>query len=353
MDTHYTPSAIATSLVEAASDLRPRLIADLAVGNGDLLFAAERAWPAATFVATDINSRAVRRLARLRPSWTVGRCDLRSQRSRTASKALKNTTNSVCLMLLNPPFSCRGGTRFFVHTPTGPLYVSTAMSFLLLATEYVADDGHIVSVLPLGSLHSEKDARAWEFLKSKYRIQILRSCGTGTFPGSAASTALIRFSPRLGGTMTDLSPLIRMPPSPRFSVHVIRGSCPLHRLQKEKDSPVLVHYTDIRNGTVELNGRRGFGGHKCVEGPAILIPRVGRITTGKIAFLENEISVMLSDCVIALKPRYPKHIELLRNKLISNFAQFRNHYIGTGAPFITLHRLKSLLASLGAEVDDP
>ena len=351
MDTHYTPSAIATSLVEAANDLRPKIIADLAAGNGDLLLAAERAWPTATFIATDIDRRAIRHLARLRPYWTVGRCDLRSQRSRRSSKALKNT-NSVCLMLLNPPFSCRGGTRFFVHTPTGPLHVSTAMSFLLLAAEYVADDGHIVSILPLGSLHSQKDAQAWEFLKSKYSIQTLRSCDTGIFPGSAASTALIRFSPHLGSTMTNFSPPIRIPHSPRLPVHVIRGSCPVHRLQKEKASPVLVHYTDIRNGTVELNGRRGFGGHRCVKGPAILIPRVGRITADKIALLENEISVMLSDCVIALKPRYPRHVEPLRDKLISNFAQFRNHYVGTGAPFITLRRLKSLLASLGVEIDD-
>ena len=78
MDIHYTPSALATSLVQATSEVRPKLVADLAAGNGNLLLAAEQVWPNARFVATDIDPRAVRRLGRLRPSWTVGRCDLRS-----------------------------------------------------------------------------------------------------------------------------------------------------------------------------------------------------------------------------------------------------------------------------------
>ena len=129
-------------------DLRPALIADLAAGNGDLLIEAERVWPKATFVATDIDRRAIRRLARLRPSWTVGRCDLRNARSRGSCQALNQLLQSACLMALNPPFSCPGGTRFRVQTPDGPLHASTAMSFLLLAASYVGAGGHMISVLP-------------------------------------------------------------------------------------------------------------------------------------------------------------------------------------------------------------
>ena len=121
MDIHYTPSALATSLVQATSEVRPKLVADLAAGNGNLLLAAEQVWPNARFVATDIDPRAVRRLGRLRPSWTVGRCDLRSVPSRRSCLALKNMRKSACLLLLNPPFSCRGGTRFPVPTSSGPI----------------------------------------------------------------------------------------------------------------------------------------------------------------------------------------------------------------------------------------
>ncbi len=166
-DVHYTPPAVAQALVHAARDLQPKLIADLAAGNGDLLLQAERLWPAATYVATDIDHRATRRLARLRSSWTVGRCDLRNPRSRSSSRILARIQRAASLLLLNPPFSCRGGTRFLVQTPNGPLYASTAMSFLLLATAYLAPNGNIVSVLPLGCLHNSKDAAARHYLQSQ------------------------------------------------------------------------------------------------------------------------------------------------------------------------------------------
>ena len=72
LDTHYTPSAVAKALVRAMRDLRPALVADLAAGNGDLLLEAERVWPNATFVATDIDRRAVRPLGPT-PSLLGGR----------------------------------------------------------------------------------------------------------------------------------------------------------------------------------------------------------------------------------------------------------------------------------------
>ena len=334
-------------------DLRPALIADLAAGHGDLLLEAERAWPNANFVATDIDQHAIRRLTRLRPAWAFGRCDLRSARSRASCRVLRGILRSVSLMLLNPPFSCRGGTRFLVQTADGPLHASTAMSFLLLAAAYVADRGHIISILPLGCLHSAKDAPAWHHLKSKYDVTLLDSYAMGVFPGSAASTAIVRFSPRTQRVTTGPHRPIARKFEPQFRVRLIRGSCPAHRQRHEKHKPALVHYTDIRNGTVLLNGRRGFGSFACVDGPAIFIPRVGRVTAGKIAFYEARHSVMLSDCVIALKPFSLKDAHILRNRLLDNLDQLRAQYIGTGAPFITTARLRAALAALGVQIDEP
>lgn len=332
-------------------DLRPALIADLAAGNGDLLLEAERAWPNADFVATDIEQRAVRRLTRLRPNWAVGRCDLRSARSRASCRALKPVLRSASLMLLNPPFSCRGGTRFLVETADRPLHASTAISFLLLASPYVADRGHIISILPLGCLHNAKDALAWHHLKSRYDVTILDTYRMGVFPNSSASTAVVRFSPPTPRVVAPHRP-IAPKFEPQFPVRLIRGSCPAHCQRHEEQKPALVHYTDIRNGTVLLNGRRGFGSFACVDGPAILIPRVGRVTAGKIAFYEARHSVMLSDCVIALKPPSLKHAHILRNRLIDNLDQLRAQYTGTGAPFITTARLRAALAILGVQIDE-
>lgn len=352
-DTHYTPSTVAKTLVGAMHDLRPALIADLAAGNGDLLIEAERVWPKATFVATDIDRRAIRRLARLRPSWTVGRCDLRNARSRGSCQALNQLLQSACLMALNPPFSCPGGTRFLVQTPDGPLHASTAMSFLLLAASYVGAGGHIISVLPLGCLYNVKDVQAWNYLKSRYDVTVIETYSNGTFPNSTASTAIVRFSPPAHGVTRNTDHPVASGPEPRFRVGVIRGTCPVHRLEHETQKTVLVHYTDIRDGAVTLNGRRGFGSFRCVKGPAILIPRVGRITSGKIGLLETNHRVMPSDCVIALKPESIEHARTLRRRLVGNLEHLRAHYTGTGAPFITVARLKAVLKTIGVDVDEP
>ena len=354
MDSHYTPSAIANQLVEAANDLAPKLIADLAAGNGDLLLAAERKWPAAEILATDIDRNAVRRLRRLRPSWKVGRCDLRNEQSRRSCSALKNMLQSACLLLLNPPFSCRGGTRFLVNASPNPIHASTAMSFLLQATEYIAETGHIASVLPLGCLYNQKDIAAWDSLRTRFSIQTLGTHPMGSFPDSSANTVLVRLSPKQTSQALAL-PLQQSPhPTPiktGIRVQLLRGCCPIHRLRpREPSSHVLVHYTDIKNGTVELNGRRGSGNYRRVESPAILIPRVGNITRQKIALLETPTPVMLSDCVIALIPQDPKHVFRLKERLLSGFTSLQEQYVGTGAPFITTDRLESFIKSIGVEI---
>ena len=354
MDSHYTPPAVADQLVAAVADLSPKLVADIAAGNGDLLFAAERKWPTAEFTATDIDRSSVRRLLRLRPSWQVGCCDLRNKRSRSSCATLERIRQSACLLLLNPPFSCRGGTRFLVNTNPNPIYASTAMSFLLQAMEYIADTGHIVSVLPLGCLYNQKDAPAWDILHSRFSIQTLRRCPIGTFPNSATHTVLVRLSPK--PTSQSTSPFMARVLSPPpvkadLRVQMLRGCCPIHGLRSTKGAgPVLVHYTDLKNGTVELNGRRGHGNYRCVEGSAIIIPRVGNITRRKIAVLEARQPVMLSDCVIALVPENPDQVSRLKERLLARFTSLREQYVGTGAPFITTERLESFANSIGVEI---
>ena len=351
MDAHYTPSALAKSIVDAGSNLEPEVVADLAAGRGDLLLEAERSWPTATFIATDIDRASIAHLSTLRPYWIVGRCDLRNSHSRSACHALRNEKKAISLLLLNPPFSCRGGTKFSVQTRVGPIAASTAMSFLLLATEYVADNGTIVVILPLGCMTNLKDVEAWNHLKSKYDVCHLSNSARGTFPGSSASTAIVRLSPPTTLAVTKTHPVSALCPKDAIEVTVTRGCCQPHRSPNNAGSSILVHYTDIRDGSVELNGRRGFGTHKCIQGPALIIPRVGRITTSKVAILNHAEKVMLSDCVIAITPKVREHLHLLRERILDNFDQLRASYVGTGAPFVTLGRLHATLSAMGVQVD--
>ena len=235
--------------------------------------------------------------------------------------------------------------------PTGTIYASTAMSFLLLATQYVAAKGHIMCVLPLGCLSSQKDERAWEFIKSRFRVEHLNTYRMGTFPDSAASTVLVRLSPGKNGDASG--PHCSNPKTAEPTIHasLIRGGCQLHKIRKEKGQPILVHYTDIKNGSVRLNGRRGHGAHNCVEGPVVLLPRVGRVTPGKVAILEHSSRVMLSDCVIAIRPSSREQTQLVRERLIRNFSSLRSNYLGTCAPHITLGRLRSALSLMGVIIE--
>ena len=59
---------------------------------------------------------------------------------------------------------------------------------------------------------------------------------------------------------------------------------------------------------------------------------------------------MLSDCVIALKPSNDALVFKLRDTLEQHFDQILSHYSGTGAPFITINRLRSVLESIGVQV---
>ena len=351
MDTHYTPTALARSLVASASHLRPRVIADLAAGRGDLLLEAERHWPSASYLGSDIDPKSILHLANIRPSWNVGRCDLRNPRSRSSCRALRNARGSVCLLLLNPPFSCRGGTRYAVHTSLGAVSASAALSFLLLAVEYVAADGHIVCILPYGCLKNMKDVDAWIYLKERFDVALLGTHLRGAFPHSAAHTALVHLSPRSSSSRNNIRTTIESHPDPSIRATITRGGCQLHRLTPDNSKPILVHYTDLREGSVILNGLRGSGSHRCVQGPIVLIPRVGRITESKVAVMDHSTSVMLSDCTIGIKPEPIENVYMLRDRIVGNFNALREQYVGTGAPFITLGRLREALSSMGVQVD--
>ena len=317
------------------------------------MLAAEQTWPTARYVATDIDQSAVRRLGQIRPSWTVGRCNLRNPRSRQSCQALKGILKSTSVLLLNPPFTCRGGTKFVVQTSTGPLHASTAISFLLHTIDYIDDNGHIACVLPFGCLHNQKDGKAWEYLKSRYSIETLRRCPKGTFPTSAAETVLVRLSPKPPNQQTTAETEVVSVQNTQLPIRLIRGSCPISRKPKESSQIRLVHYTDIHSGNVKINSRRGSGQHKCVQGPAILLPRVGALTRNKIALLSLTSPVMLSDCLIALKPASDDLVIPLKEKIITHFSRLRSQYVGTGAPFITLDRLRSALKSMGVTVVEP
>ena len=349
MDAHYTPRALAAELIATASDIRPSVVADLCAGRGDLLLQAEALWPTACFAAVDIDPRAVSHLSRLRPHWQVGRCDLRKSRSRASSPVLKRVRKRISLLLLNPPFSCRGNKRFKANTPSGPIYASNAMSFLITSLAYLHPNGSVVAVLPIGALYCQKDRVAWAYIRTTYTVVFVAFPQRGAFPGSAASVAVVRLSPlNERSTVLDPPSAIRIR-EPSLRVGVIRGCQPIYRINSHADGPVLVHSTDLRNGQVCLNGRRGINARRPLAGSAVLLPRVGQLTDDKIALFHSNDPIVLSDCVIGLTTNDLTEAQEVRERIVKSFSVLTSQYVGTGAPFVTLRRLQKALSLLGIE----
>ena len=352
MDAHYTPQLLAQRLIAAANDLRPPVVADLCAGRGDLLFQAETVWPHAIYAAIDIDPTLVRDLRRQRTKWHVGQCDLTNPTSRQQSAVLQKVNKRISLLLLNPPFSCRGSASIIAPTDFGTINASTAMCVLLTALSYLHTTGSAIAILPSGALHSQKDRIAWNYLRKHFDVHIIESNKRDAFPDSSANTLIIRFDAR--STPPPLPPLLLgpHPPDRRIHVRIIRGCLPLHRSPNHHSGPAFVHSTDLRGFAVHLNGNHAIHPTRTISQPAVLIPRVGQLTRCKIALFDATTPIVLSDCVIALTaPSVPQAMDV-QQRILDGFGLLHGQYVGTGAPFITLRRLRTALTDLGIGVHD-
>ena len=118
IDAFYTPSHLAELMVSHVQYHEPKVIADFAAGDGELLLTAHRRWPHASIIATDLDKRSIRIIRHRNPVWSVGCCDFLNERSRIRCSPLRDMIGTVSLVLLNPPFSYRGA-MVAAFVPTG------------------------------------------------------------------------------------------------------------------------------------------------------------------------------------------------------------------------------------------
>lgn len=356
LDTFYTPRSIASTLINALRVQRPAIIADFTAGVGSLVRAAECVWPDATFVASDVCDLSVRRMRRTHPQWLVSRCDFLSQRSRAASKTLKSVERRVSAALLNPPFSCRGAARHGVTFAGQHLKCSTAVAFLVEALKYLSSDGELAALLPVGVINNERDREIWACIEQQFDWTCGATFPRGAFPGCAATTVVISMRRRKARKMPDLAKISQHQVTSaatgrrsetRQQIKIIRGSVQMHQVDPLSRGPRLVHSTDLRESQVIPSARRGAATRASVCGPAVLLPRVGNLSRGKIALYTDDETLVLSDCVLALKCASEESAKEIRELLIERFELVRDCYTGTGAPFITLGRLRKLVNELG------
>ena len=345
IDAYYTPAHLADAMIRLVSS-PPRTVADFAAGDGALLSAAINKWPDSKIVASDCCEVAIRRLRAIEKGWQVTKVDFTNELSRSRSKILKDAKGKIDLVLLNPPYSCRGGKKFESEFHGKTCVSSLALSFVVLATRYLNDNGEIVAMLPESALESQKDRDALERLKEKFVVRIGAKAKRGVFEDCHAKCVAVRFSKRIKRRVTKTR-IKRV--SPNIEVTVVRGSVPLHL--DTGSERTLVHSTDLVDHRVILNGHVACANRPSVVGPCVLVHRVGMPKLEKIAIYKRRKRVVLSDCVIGIQCRSQEDALWLHQKMCETSKQFLKLYKGTCAPYITLEKLERYLHSIGCRVN--
>jgi hypothetical protein len=354
MDRIYTPQPLAAEMVEHVRLKRPATVADFAAGDGELLRAARHRWAESTFIATDVNPASVALLRRNEPSWHVGQCDFLSHASRARCRALADLMGRVSLALLNPPFTCRGGSRWDTQLNGQDVRSGLAMAFVISSIPYLAPGGEMVAVLPAGCLWNERDQQAWDLLREFGQVDVLAENGHNTFPGCSPRTVVIRFTNGPAAAPAYHPSILERDPSGAhdLTVEVIRGRVSMFELNGNHAEVMrpLVHSTELEEGGLNLTRRKADGIYRSVSGPSVLLPRVGRPNKLKIHTYQGRRKIVISDCVIALKCKTGEEAEVVRTTLLENWDEVERHYVGTGARHLTVGVISRLLKGFGFDV---
>lgn len=357
LDQYFTPPGLAAELAAAITLDEIGLVGDFAAGDGELLRAASSRWPSATCVATDVDLRVVEGLRQDHPHWLVSRCDFTNGRSRGRSDALRGRKGKFDAIILNPPFSCRGGTRRSVTLNEVSLTCSPTIRFIIEATAYLRTGGQLVAIVPYGSLQSIKDSDARDLLSQMYGLKLIRTYARGGFSTCTPRTAIIRLE---GGADSSKQPLFENRPVQRI---YLNGHCPTRvsvrrgRVQKQTspfngpEALPLIHTTEIRASRLLESSHYVAPKYESISGPAVLLPRVGKPSPSKLAVLGSRHSqVVLSECVLAVECIDEAGAQTLFSALQTNWNSLEILYGGTCARYITVAALSDFLDRLGLVV---
>lgn len=343
LDKHYTPPIIAADLISAARIEAPKLVADFAAGHGELLRQAATRWTTASMLATDVDSRALRHLRATQKEWSTFRADFLNERTRDS--VLSDFRGRVDLVVLNPPFSCRGASFHTATFQNIDLRCSTALAFIIGSLSYLSPTGELVAVMPRGSLRSEKDSRCWSFIRRIFDVSVRAEFGRQTFPDLAVKSVIIRVSRRADRTLACVEG------RNRFAVTAVvrRGTVQVHRAEVSRRRSVgalpFVHTTNLQNNRIDqpcwIRSK-----HSVVAGPAVLLPRVGRPDHRKFVILREAETVVLSDCVFAVLCESNVSAHELLQSIIEHRDVIYDAYGGTCAPYLTITHLQDALCRI-------
>jgi hypothetical protein len=332
IDRHYTPNGVARALVDLARQREVLLVADLAAGDGALLDVARSKWPAAVLLAVDTDADALSRLQI--DNGIVIRCDALS---------LLNLQERPDVVVLNPPFSYRGGHFRTVCLGAKSFRCSPALAFVIKGIQVVKNGGEVLAVMPSNSLRSEKDRAVWEYIRDNWNVAISGSYDRNTFAGCFPTVQLVHIE--------KVSPRIERPVGARHvrpmdRAFILRGTLPVARAIGSGSTHML-HSTNLAMHSCA--GLRCEASSADIMGPVILLPRVGVCHPEHLIMRVLRHPTRLSECVFAIWGPNERVTRRIYQTIRTNFEWLEAAYHGTCAKYLTLANLSELLERLSWE----
>jgi hypothetical protein len=338
-DSFYTPKILADKLVGFVNKKNYKTVADFCVGDGELLRSAEARWPDIKCFGSDISEDAIRLTASGHSNWKLSQIDFLDSDSRMQSSIIK-TQPFYDLILLNPPFSCIGGTVHSIEFEEEIFQASTAMKFLITAMKYLKDDGALYAILPTSIAYSQRDNKLWSALEKKHNLSILEEPKNKYFKSCDPNVILV--------SVNDFSQISKYKTITRISLEfkglsIFRGKVSMDQINNNGGQYYLVHSTNINNNKIDDLAIKIDKPHSEISGPAVLLPRVGKPNPLKTCIITKEENYILSDCIIAIKTKSIKEAIILHRYILDNWETIEDMYSGTGARYITINKIKQFL----------
>jgi predicted RNA methylase len=338
-DSHYTPTELADRLVSFISKKDVYFIADFCVGEGELLRAAKKKWSNAKFCGNDISGKAIQLLRGNYPDWILEKCDFLNRKARDEKLFFKSTFDVI---LLNPPFTCKGSTIHIINFDGIEFHASTAMFFIVEAIKYLHKNSVLYAILPQSIAYSDKDEKIRVYLREKYNFKMLEELNNQGFEKCTPNIILASINDTqsidLNNTFKQINIGINY-------LQIQRGSIGMHNIQEcKRHSIPLVHSTNMIDNKIVGLKYKVKDTISSISGPALLIHRVGQPNIKKICIISSKEEYALSDCVIGIKARSITECQQLKKMIADHWNDFSNLYKGTGAKYITLKRLKYFLS---------
>ena len=340
-DSYYTPPLLADKLVGYIVSSHISRAVDFCVGDGDLLKAVAKRFDNVKLYGTDISDDALKKLSNDCPDWHLQKCDFRKDDSIDKVTFIKN--EKFDLIVLNPPFTCKGSIVENIIFEGIEYRVSTAMFFLMKALKFLAPNGGLYAILPISCVYSIKDRKAWNYLKEHFNACILEESNKVSFTNKCAPSIVLVYVGTYKVNGIEHSNTFDFS---LFSVtSIVRGCVRMQNPQyrKSKNAVPLIHTTNLQKGKLVKLKRIIPGQNILVNGNGVVIPRVCNPNPNKIVLLDEKTIYALSDCVIVLHTPTKNDAERLRDGIIEHWCDFVGVYKGTGAQYTTLERLKTLL----------